>query len=391
MQHGRTILAAVVVVAITSPLFSSAPAQAQDPRRIFGALGSPFRMMLRGFPRGHYRHRAHRTARAHYRRPGSGPEIAEREPSGRSAAISAGAAGAATAAFWPSTSPSTYEDMVGYALWPREYERQFWSRGPRDIMQAMIAPAAAYAAAGGDDGHARRRPVRVTGTVPASGSGQAACIERAREHALRPLERIPAAIELNEQQRQKFGELRTAVREAIERETAACRGELPATQPERLRAMIDALWAMRYAEFHIRTSLNAFYDSLTDEQKTQLAEEPQTVGGSGHGSSTAGPAAVCSEAVAGPNPFGSIERSLRLNPEQRKSLQMLGGASMEMAQFLRSSCPAETPDTPMARLDAAGDRVMSLLHAAMNIEPMLNAFYGQLSNEQRARFNMAAR
>jgi hypothetical protein len=70
---------------------------------------------------------------------------------------------------------------------------------------------------------------------------------------------------------------------------------------------------------------------------------------------------------------------------------MLYGASMEMAQFLNGSCPTETPDTPMARLGAASDRVMSLLHAAMNIEPMLGGFYASLSDQQRRRFNASLR
>ena len=139
--------------------------------------------------------------------------------------------------------------------------------------------------------------------------------------------------------------------------------------------MIDGLWAMRYAEFRIRPALETFYGSLTDAQKAQLAEEPQTVGSS-ETAPAATPAAICGEAVTGnANPFEPIQRALRPTDEQRKSLQMLYGASMEMAQFLTTTCPAETPSTPMARLDAASDRVMSLLHAAMNIEPMLGQFY----------------
>lgn len=47
-----------------------------------------------------------------------------------------------------------------------------------------------------------------------------------------------------------------------------------------------AVWALallvaaRYAEFRIRPALESFYGTLTDAQKTQLAEEPQTVGSS---------------------------------------------------------------------------------------------------------------
>ncbi len=42
-------------------------------------------------------------------------------------------------------------------FWPREYGRQFWSHGPRDILRAMTAPAAAFAAQA-DDGPPRAAP-----------------------------------------------------------------------------------------------------------------------------------------------------------------------------------------------------------------------------------------
>ena len=209
---------------------------------------------------------------------------------------------------------------------------------------------------------------------------------------MRPLDRIDQVISLTPDQHKDLDDLRTAIRAAIDGEAAACRGDLPATQPERLRAMIDGLWAMRYAEFRIRPALETFYGSLTDEQKAQLAEEPQTVGGGADAPAATTPAAICSEPVtAEGNPFDPIQRALQPTAEQRKSLQMLYGASMEMAQFLTTTCPTETPATPMARLSAASDRVMSLLHAAMNIEPMLGEFYATLSDQQRRRFNSAIR
>jgi hypothetical protein len=122
-----------------------------------------------------------------------------------------------------------------------------------------------------------------------------------------------------------------------------------------------------------------------------LAEEPQTVGSS-EAAPAVTPAAVCSEPVASnANPFGRLQRALRPTDEQRESLQTLYGASMEMAQFLNTTCPAETPATPMARLDSASARVMALLHAAMGIEPMLGQFYATLSDRQRRRFNSAIR
>ena len=68
---------------------------------------------------------------------------------------------------------------------------------------------------------------------------------------------------------------------------------------------------------------------------------------------------------------------------------MLHGASMEMAHFLMTTCPKEPPATPAGRLDAVGDRVVALLHAAMNIEPLFHDFYGR--DRQRARLNATLR
>jgi hypothetical protein len=386
MQHRRLLLVSALVVAAL-PAFSP-PAKAQDPRRIFGPLAAPFGMILRGMPRARAP-RARRAPRAVNRRPTirrEAPAVVRTRPEPRRTVAAAGAAGAI--AFWPIAAPGAFEDMVGYALWPREYGRQFWSHGPRDIMQAMTAPTAAFASA---DGTAGRLP-SVVGAANASGAGHALCIARVNENAVRPLDRVAEAITLNPEQAKKLAHLRTAVRTAIEAEAAACRSDIPGTQPERLRAMIDGLWAMRYAEFRIRPALEAFYSSLDEAQKAQLADEPQTVGSTAEAAASNSPAAACSGTVAAQsNPFAPVQRTLRPTAEQRESLQMLYGASMEMAQFLTSTCPGDTPATPMARLDAAGDRIISLLHAAMNIEPMLKEFYGQLSDQQRRRFNTVAR
>jgi hypothetical protein len=334
-------------------------------------------MILRGVPRARVP-RAHRASRAN-----------RNTAIERSRAAMRGQVARGPAVFWPIAAPDAFEDMLGYAFWPQQYSRPFWSHGPRDIMLAMTAPAAAFASA--DESPRRRPPVALVSSANASESNREICIARVKDQAMRPLDRIDETISLSPDQQQGLKELRAAVRAAIEAEAAACRGDLPATQPERLRAMIDGLWAMRYAEFRIRPALETFYDTLTEAQKAQLAEAPQTVGGS-DAVPAATPAAVCGEAVTGDaNPFAPIQRALRPTDEQRKSLQMLYGASMEMAQFLTSTCPAETPSTPMTRLDAASDRVMALLHAAMGIEPMLGSFYATLSDQQRRRFNSAIR
>lgn len=387
MQLGKTVIISALALLVASPVVlvtTSEPAQAQ--RRILGPLTAPFRMILRGVPRVHAP-RAHRTSRAYREPAGERSRAAMR----RQAALG-GAALAGAVAFWPIGAPNAFEDMIGYAFWPQGYSRQFWSHGPGDILRAMTAPAAAFASQANawtsDDSTAR--PRLMTGlvrTANAAESKREICIARVKDQAMRPLDRIDETIRLTEDQQRGLKELREAIHAAIDGEAAACRGDLPATQPERLHALIDGLWAMRYAEFRIQPAFGTFYGSLTEEQKAQLAEPPQTVGSS-ETAPAATPAAICGEAVtSSANPFDPVQRALRPTDEQRKHLQMLYGASMEMAQFLTTTCPAETPSTPMARLNAASDRVMSLLHAAMNIEPLLGQFYASLSDQQRRRFN----
>jgi LTXXQ motif family protein len=343
-------------------------------------------MIMRGAPRARVP-RAYRSARA-YRAQRAARARARREiasESSRAPARRQLARGAAV--FWPIAAPDAFEDMLGYAFWPHEYGREFWSHGPADILRAMTAPAAAFASQDDEDRPTRRLQTALVGSANAIEDRRAICVARVQDQAMRPLDRIDQTIRLTVEQQQRLNALRANVRTAIESEAAACLVDLPATQPERLRAMIDGMWAMRYAEFRIRPALETFYGSLTAEQKAQLAGELQTVG-SNEPTTTVTPAAVCKEALTSDaNPLDSLQRALRPTDEQRKSLQMLYGASMEMAQFLTSTCPTEAPTTPVARLGAASDRVMSLLHAAMGIEPMLGAFYASLSDQQRRRFN----
>ncbi|MPZ38047.1 MAG: hypothetical protein GEU95_08265 [Rhizobiales bacterium] len=386
MRQGKTVIASALVLMLTWS-FDATPAQAQNPGRILRPFTAPLRMILRSVPRPRHVPRTHRTPRAHR-------NTARRSRDAVRRRIARGAGIATAAAFWPIGAPDAFEDMLGYAFWPQDYDRQFWSHGPRDILRAMTAPAAAFASQSGDRTPERRRlSAALVSSADAAESNRAICIARVKDQAMLPLDRVDETVRLGPDQQRGLQELRDTVRDAIDGEVAACRRDLPATQPERLRAMIDGLWAMRYAEFRIRPALETFYGSLTEEQKAQLAEQPRTVGNnSNEATPSPAPAAICGEAMTSDaNPFDPIQRALRPTNEQRKNLQMLYGASMEMAQFLTSTCPGETPATPMDRLSAASDRVMSLLHAATGIEPMFGQFYASLSDDQRRRLNMAVR
>src|SRR5262249_43031741 len=122
--------------------------------------------------------------------------------------------------------------------------------------------------------------------------------------------------------------------------------------------------------------------SLSDEQKAKLTPTATTTGG---------PAAanqVC-EHAANEMPVGDLTQSAQPaqrqrrqqqkqpSQEQRQSMEMLQGMVADLSKYLAEACPPQTPSNPVARLDAAGNRVNAMLYAAMNLDPILNGSYQQ--------------
>ena len=60
-----------------------------------------------------------------------------------------------------------------------------------------------------------------------------------------------------------------------------------------------------------------------------------------------------------------------------------------MGQFLMASCLQPIAATPMERLDAAADRLTAVIFAASNVNIALNDFTSQLSEEQKAKLDVA--
>jgi hypothetical protein len=86
-------------------------------------------------------------------------------------------------------------------------------------------------------------------------------------------------------------------------------------------------------------------------------------------------------------PAQRIEEVVQPNEQQRTAFENLKQASAQAADELKTSCPSQTGETPLARLDAASNRLQALVQAAKTVRPALAAFYASLSDEQKARFN----
>jgi hypothetical protein len=99
------------------------------------------------------------------------------------------------------------------------------------------------------------------------------------------------------------------------------------------------------------------------------------------------------QACAAPNVEASermikeIEQRVRPNQEQAASLEYLHKTSLEMAKLLMTSCAQAVPNDPLARLDAADDKLTSVNYAATTIQVAFEDFYGKLDKGQKARLD----
>jgi hypothetical protein len=349
-------------------------AQAQlSPQGILGGMTRPLRHMLGHL--GHY-------PRVHRHR--GGTRAAAASPDRDTQGVVRSRLGRAGPAAWP----SAYEDVVGFAFWPNDYAARLRGRG-FDVLADTIT--------GQFD---RIRPTRVATTGAArndTGSDISAteCAGPLSPNDKWPATRLEQILQLSDAQHNALDKLQDKAGNAIKDIKANCRelGDLSA--PDRLRALVQSLWVVRDGGMAIRTSLKAFYETLTSAQKNSLTiEQPQN----------APPDAKVPEsmnkqyqACASQN-IGSAERmikeiEMKVRPDktQAASLESLHKISSDMAKLLIASCAQPIPSDPLARVDAANDQITAMNYAATNVQIALDEFYAGLSQQQKARFEAAGR
>jgi hypothetical protein len=96
-----------------------------------------------------------------------------------------------------------------------------------------------------------------------------------------------------------------------------------------------------------------------------------------------------SRGVAG-LPIDQIQLAVQPTEAQFAALDDLGNASLAAAQNIRSACPTQVVLTAPGRLAAMQARIEAMVAAVGSVQPPLERFYGQLNDEQKARFNALA-
>jgi hypothetical protein len=96
------------------------------------------------------------------------------------------------------------------------------------------------------------------------------CSPRSAGFAEWRIDRLERMIKPTEAQRAKFVEFKAASSKAAETMRTACPTDVPTTMVGRMEAMEKQLDAMSQAIKAVRPALDAFYATLSDEQKAQL-------------------------------------------------------------------------------------------------------------------------
>ena len=293
--------------------------------------------------------------------------------------------------FWP----YAYWDFIDYVFWPYAYD-VFWPYVYDDVYVGIFGPysyeGAAYAAAPPNSRSANSRKVRAA--RPATTTDVVVCSERAAALTDWPMRQITQAVEPNDAQQAALSELKDATSKAVEVLQSGCPKVLLSTPVGRVAAMRQRLETMLQAVALVLPPLEAFYASLSDEQKARFdAMSPGSSSGRTARTDNRPPdlSQACNEQAVGGNlPINRLEQALRPTDVQQAALGAVNDATAKAAEFLKANCPDEQALTPPGRVTAMQQRLGAMLEAIKIVEPPLEAFYRSLTDEQKARFNQLA-
>jgi LTXXQ motif family protein len=289
--------------------------------------------------------------------------------------------------FWP----YAYDDCIDYLFWPYAYDT-FWPYAFDDVFQGIYgayapeyyAPEDVYAYAGApasSDVYSSATGVsRPSAALP---GGSQICSGQTQGLTDFPIERIAQQVNPDQHQQALLDDLKAATAKAVSILQASCPNELPSTPTARLTEMRSRVEAMLQAVQVVRPTLDAFYSSLSDEQKERFNTLDEDINSAGQQVDVAG---LCTSHTIG-LPVARIERILHLSVRQDNTLKDLNDVSAQAANTLEGSCQQAQTLTPPGRLAAMENRLNSMLQAVDTVQPALVKFFGSLSDEQKARFD----
>jgi hypothetical protein len=370
-MRGRIFIIALMLGAI-SP-YEAAYAQL-SPQGVLGGITRPFRQMFGHFrhaPR-YYRHRAESRGAA---------AASFSQPS----AVTGSRLGSAGAPAWP----TAYEDVLGFALWPDDYAFRLRGRG-FDVIADTIT--------GRIEMPRVSARIATTGTAATDAPSANGCggepLSSSQDSW--PSARIEQILQLSDAQHDALGKMQTNVTQSAKNLRADC--QVGAAGPsDRMKTLVQKLWAVRDAAISAQNPVKNFYGSLTETQKNSfISSQPINNTPSNQKTADSGmnqqyQACAAQNVERAERLIKEIEMIIRPRKDQAAILENLHKTSSDMAKLLIASCAQPIPADPQARLDAAADRLTALNYAATTVQIAFDDFYSRLNSDQKARFESPAR
>lgn len=291
--------------------------------------------------------------------------------------------------FWP----YAYDDVFDYTFWPAAYDDGYWAYAYDDFFDGVF-----WGEAGPPPDYAYGPPPPSASSAPVRYAAvQQLCKEPGNGITAWPIADIEKKVGLNDEQKKLLADLRSDAQKAADIFKTSCptQNAFPLTPPGRLASMTARVQATLEAVDAVKPALNAFYNSLSDEQKERFNEIGRAPKPSAE--TTAQASASNGQSCKQPKPglatlpIEKIEDVVKPTDAQGADLDKLQDATGKAVGILQAACPDETPLTPPGRLDAMETRLKALIDAANTVKPALDGFYASLSNEQKARFNRIGR
>jgi hypothetical protein len=293
--------------------------------------------------------------------------------------------------------PYAYSDIFEYTYWPYAYDEAYWAYVYDDFFESVFwgyGNPYEYEVASIPDTTSStppspRRPLSRS-TIQ---SAVQLCAEPGKGITAWPFAQIEQAVKPDGDQKRMLDALKRAAADAAAAFKASCDEDIALTPPGRLAAMTRRVEATLRAVQIVRPALDAFYNSLSDEQKARFtAIGPEDLGADERKRVLREPqpeAKGCGDAKPGlvDLPIAEIEEAIRPTNAQRDKLDKLSLATSSAVELLQAACPDTIPLTPSGRLEVMEKRLDALLQAARTVQPALSEFYASLDNEQKAQFN----
>lgn len=258
----------------------------------------------------------------------------------------------------------------------------FWS-------DPVAYPGGVHQHTDGDIDAGTRRDTGLSGAVRQIVTG---CRQAGAELKRLSVDNLAKGLAANDGQRATLSDMQAVAAQVADGLSSACPSDLPASASGKMQALAEVARAYLATIDVLQPKMQAFYGSLTDEQKARLVVLDLSNRGIDVNASITGDVkgtAFCDEwaqALRG-WPIRQVEARLSLSDSQHAALFDVAAAMYRAADALANACPKEMPLSPPGQFDARRKQVAAFVQAIKDINPVLERFSSALDDGQKTVFD----